>query len=125
MGELDEKFNAILNDPQAMGKIMALARSLGGDGGEEEKDRPEERSVSDGGKVPPMGDIDPRLLQLGMKLMGEYRREDDQKAQLLMALRPFVRESRWEKLDRAVQAARLSRVLRVLFESVGKGERHV
>ncbi len=33
MAELEEKLNAILGDPDAMGQIMALARSLGGGGG--------------------------------------------------------------------------------------------
>ncbi len=30
MGEMEDKLNAILNDPSAMGQIMALAQSLGG-----------------------------------------------------------------------------------------------
>ncbi len=33
MAEFEEKLNAILSDPKAMGQIMSIARALGGDGG--------------------------------------------------------------------------------------------
>ncbi len=40
---------------------------------------------------------------------------------LLNALRPFLKESRLAKLDRAVQISRLARVIRVLFRGMGEG----
>ena len=42
---------------------------------------------------------------------------------LLNALRPFLKESRLAKLDRAVQISRLARVIRVLFRGMGEGGR--
>ena len=85
----------------------------------------EEPQTGSRGEAPPdlfsaLGDIDPRMLQMGMRVLREYQSGDDKKTALLHALRPFVREERWEKLDRAIQIAKLSRVIRVLFDTMGK-----
>ena len=67
-----------------------------------------------------LGDIDPRIIQMGMSLIHEYRSDIGRSATLLRALRPFVREKRYARIDRAVQAARLSRVIRVLIDAMRK-----
>ena len=59
-------------------------------------------------------------MQIGMRVLAEYQREDDKKTALLTALRPFVKEERYDKLDRAIQIARLSRVIRVALEELGR-----
>ena len=66
--------------------------------------------------------IDPRLLSLGMKVWQEYQRGDDRNTALLTALRPFVREERWARLDKAMQLARMARVIRMALGAFGKGE---
>ena len=69
-----------------------------------------------------LGSLDPRMVQMGMRLLKEYRTGDDRNAALLAALRPFLRKERYARLDRAIQIARLSRVLRVAFQSLGGKE---
>lgn len=128
MGELDEKLNAILGDPQAMGQIMALARSLGGQGGAEAGKEAPEREPEQHSQEPPLfspEELDPRLLQMGMRVLREYQREDERKTALLTALRPFVKEERYANLDRAIQIARLSRLIRAALEELGRGEGRV
>ena len=137
MSSLEDKLNAILGNQEAMGQIMALAQSLGGqeeqqnarteqeEGWEPVETWEEERKLqtqpSDFGAL--LGNIDPKMMQLGMRLLQEYNRTDDRNAALLAALRPFVKEARFAKVDRAIQIARLSRVIRVLFDTVKeKGE---
>lgn len=126
MGELDEKLNAILGNPEAMGQIMALANSLGGSGGgnKEEKEQEPVQSCPGGQDSSELfsafGEIDPRMLQMGMKVLREYREGEDKKTALICALRPFVREERWETLDRAIRIAKLSRVIRVVIDAMGK-----
>lgn len=133
MGELDEKLNAILGNQEAMGQIMALARSLGASGAlggqegaaeqAEQHPAPAQPPAQQADPLSALGELDPRLLQIGMRVLQEYQRGDDQKTALLSALRPFVREERYAKLDRAIQIARLSRVIRVLFDVMrGEGE---
>lgn len=124
MEDFEEKLNTILSSPETMGQIMELANSLSG-GGEE---KPESGTA---GEVAPLGEvsallqgIDSAALQKLMALWGEYRRGGDEKTRLLEAMKPFLRQERQEKLDKAVQIARISRVIRAAIEQF-RGEGHV
>ena len=118
--------NAILGNKEAMGQIMALAQSLGkqSSSDQEEKDtapEPAEDAPPDLSQL--MGNLDPKMVQLGMRLMREYQQDDGQNTALLQALRPYLREERRGRLDKAVQIAKMSRLLRVALGSLGgKGE---
>lgn len=112
MADFEEKLERILNDPQAMSQIMSLAQSLGASSG------PGESPPAD--PTPPAADAssppDPRLLSGLTTLLSQYNRGDDEKAALLRALRPFVREERYAGLDRAIRITRLSRIARMALE---------
>lgn len=133
MSGFEDKLNAILGNREAMGQIMALAQSLGGQ--EEQASQTEvegdgyvpvweaqEQVPSTAEKLPDLnavlGNIDPQMMRMGMRLLQEYNRGDDRNAALLTALRPFVKEERFARVDRAIQIARLSRVIRVLFDTM-------
>ena len=154
MAEFEEKLNAILGDPEAMGQIVSIAKALTGETASsgtspaqepagEAASPPEEAASSpppdlspllgllggsdgDANPLSVLGDLDPRLIQLGMRLISEYNSPADDKTALLAALRPFVKEERFAKVDRAIQAARLARVvraaLRMFRESKEGGE---
>ena len=135
MGEFEEKLNSILGDKEAMGQIMALAQSLGKpappapepeeetrEPGWERTGAPAPESGAGADPQSMLGSLDPRMVQMGMRLLKEYRTGDDRNAALLAALRPFLRKERYARLDRAIQIARLSRVLRVAFQSLGGKE---
>lgn len=132
MEDFEEKLNSILSSPETMGQIMALANSLSGAPAGEEKENassPEERE-----KAPPpaagenplelLKGLEPAMLGRITALYREYARGGDEKTALLQAMRPFLREERREKLEKAVQIARLSRVIRAALEQF-KGERYV
>lgn len=128
--------NAILGNKEAMGQIMALAQSLGkpappapepeeepGEPGRERAGGPDPEDGAGKDPLSILGSLDPRMVQMGMRLLKEYRAGDDRNTALLAALRPFLRKERYARLDRAIQIARLSRVLRVAFQSLsGKEE---
>ena len=57
-----------------------------------------------------LGQLDPRWVNLGVRLLGEYSRTDDKKAALLEALKPFLKPERRARVDQAARLARLSRV---------------
>ena len=140
MSDFEEKLNAILSDPDAMAQVMNLAQSLNL-GGAPQEDRPptaESQAPDTGQESAPtegaspfsglndlLGQIDPSMIQRLLPLIGELRggEEQDRRLQLLNALRPFLKESRLAKLDRAVQISRLARVIRVLFCGMGEGGR--
>lgn len=128
MSGFEDKLNAILGNQEAMGQIMALAQSLGRQEEtqspqvQQEEDYVPVESQSSAQSLPDLGGmldgIDPRMMQMGMRLLQEYNRADDRNTALLAALRPFVKEERFAKVDRAIQIARLSRVVRVLFDTM-------
>jgi hypothetical protein len=131
--DFEEKLNSILSSPETMGQIMALANSLSG-GGEDSQEShepvqqdtaPETKGNSLGGDLSALlQGMDSGTMQKLMALWGEYRRGEDEKERLLQALKPFLREERQEKLDRAVQIARISRVIRSAIGQF-RGEGHV
>ncbi len=134
MAEFEEKLQAILGDPEAMGQIASLAQALsGGQAGDGAPAAQEGQAAETppagegpapdlsallgalGGGENPLSGLDPQLLQAGLRLFAEYSAADGQKEALLAALRPFVKPERYARLDKAIQIARLARVIRVAF----------
>lgn len=132
MDDFEEKLNSILSSPEAMGQIMALANSISGQPGEGETPEDESASVTGPGPADSGGEnplsflqnLDPSMIQKVMALYGEYNRSNDEKTALLQAMKPFLRKERQVKLDKAVQIARFSRVIRAALEQF-KGDRDV
>ena len=70
-------------------------------------------------------DLDPRLIQIALRVYSEYSAQDNEKAALLSALKPFLRAERLEKMEKAEKIARLSRVVRVAVQLLKEGDGHV
>lgn len=65
------------------------------------------------GMLGALGGLDMNTLSAAAGLIGQFTDGgDDKRAALLTALRPFVREERYAKLDKAIQIAKLSRLIR-------------
>ena len=144
MAEFEDKLNSILGNPEAMGQIVNIAKALTAGGGDSSapatpKSPPIEAEYVpvEGGEGAPsaeptfdfsdsplsaLGDIDPRLIGTAMRLFSEYSSTDDRKTALLEALKPFLKEERLAKIDKAVQIAKLSRVIRVAFQMFKGGD---
>ncbi|MBU5434530.1 hypothetical protein [Pseudoflavonifractor sp. MSJ-37] len=67
-----------------------------------------------------LGGLDPALVERALRILSGYRAGDDRKAALLTALKPFLKEERQAKIDRAVAIARLSRLVRAALQLFGK-----
>lgn len=61
-------------------------------------------------------DIDPKLIQIVLRVYTEYSAQDNEKAALLAALKPFLRQERLEKMEKAEKVARLSRLVRLAVQ---------
>ena len=134
-----EKLNAILADPDAMGKILSLAQSLEGEpspdpqNSAEQAETPPRPSADQESPTPDLSgllstltggtgeSLDPRLLSLAGRLLAEWNRPDDRKTALLAALRPYVKPERYAKVDRAIQIAKFSRLIRVALSALREG----
>lgn len=110
MAEFDEQLNNILSNPNAMSQIMQLAQSLSG--GQERPTAPPPPQAKQ--SSPPdllsslTGGIDPKLMARLLPLIQEIGSQQDSNARaLLYALRPYLKEERQEKVERALQLARL------------------
>ncbi|WP_297209328.1 hypothetical protein [uncultured Flavonifractor sp.] len=113
MAELEEKLNAILNDPQAMGQILSAAKALSGQAPDGAGEAGESAPAGDGGDpLSALGQLDPKLVQAGLRLLSDYTGGDDRRTALLEALKPFLRPERQGKVEQAVRIAKLARVIR-------------
>ena len=65
------------------------------------------------------------MIQAGMEVLRQIQGTEDRSAALLNALRPFLREERRARLDRALQIVRITKVVRVVLGTLGgkEGER--
>ena len=131
MAEFDEKLNSILSDPSAMSQIMQLAQSLGGGapGAQQPAPPPQQPTAPPPpgwGPPPPQtpppppmggggdllssltGGLDPKLLSRLLPVIQELGGQRDSNARnLLYALRPYLKRDRQDKIERALQLARL------------------
>lgn len=125
MAEFDEKLNALLSNPDSMAQIMRLAQSLSGDteggsGQESQQHHQQEHHQQEHQhhQEPPQssadllssltGGVDPKLLMRLLPLVQELGGQRDSNARaLLYALRPYLKPERQEKVERALQLARL------------------
>ena len=128
MSEFEDKLQSILGNPEAMGQIMSIAQAITGNKeGENAPADPAEPALPAAVEAPGspfslLSDLDPRLLQMGARLLSEYNSTDDRRTALLSALRPFVKEERYAKVEKAIQIAKLSRVIRVALDVFRKGD---
>ena len=109
MDDLSAKLSGILNDPEAMKEIAALASTLGVDAQGVHKE-PEPSPPP-----PPQKDSASALSMMSslMPMLGTLR-ADDETTRLLDAVRPFLSEERRQKLDRAKRLIQMMRLLPLL-----------
>ena len=109
MSELEDRISSVLNDPEQLARISAMAQKLmGGEasGGEKASASP----LPDGAGLPG--------LDLGALLKGGLGAKSRQ-LQALEALAPCLDETRRQKLRRAIGAARVFGLLRSSLASEG------
>ena len=119
MAEFDDKLNSLLSNPDAMSQIMQLAQSLSGETASAapppvQPAHPPAQPAPPSGTSPSgllsalTGGGDPSLLMKLLPLIQELGSGQDSPARaLLYALRPYLKPERQEKVERALQLARL------------------
>ena len=102
MDDLQTRMGAILNDPEMMKKISAMAQSLSA--------TPEPQPQ----QQPAIPNIDPGMLQKLAGFAGQTGIDNNQK-NLLHALNPYLSSERISKLERAMRAASMARMASVFL----------
>lgn len=95
MDDMSAKIEALLNQPDAMEKLSQAAQSLFGADGGSPAEKPAEG----------LPDVDIGAI---MNIMGKLNHMgDDQRARLLLALKPHLSEQRQARVDTAVKLLKL------------------
>ena len=106
MSEMEDKLNSVLNNPQMMQQIMAMAQSMSAQS--QKEDSPP--------KVDAMPEIDLSMLQKLSGLAGQSSIDKNQRS-LLHALGPYLSRERIGKLEKAMRAAKMARMASSLMGS--------
>ncbi len=75
-----------------------------------------------GGGFQGLQNIDPRFLSMIMKILGEFSSNDDKNVLLLQSLKPYLKNERHMKIDKAMQIVRLTKTIRTVFETLNGGD---
>lgn len=121
MDDLSGKISELLSDPDTMEQIMNLTGMLSGgsnvnDGKSVSKEpalpppKPEQKEES---SLPALSPDTMQTVMRIMPLLGKMNQEDDT-SRLLKSLRPFLGESRRNKLDEATKILQLLKILPVI-----------
>lgn len=110
-GSLEQAIGAVLQDPQQLQKILALAQSLGLSPPEAPAAPPPPPEPPKPAAAAPSAEQAPEDRGSALRaLLQQAGRLDRRQENLLNALKPFLKPERREKVDRAMQAARISRL---------------
>ena len=112
-GDIGQLLQSVLSDPQQMEKLTAMAQSLMG--GESAVTPPTPASGPPSVSAPPP---EAKLLSAVTGMLGQ-KGEQSRSAALLSAMRPYMRPEKQEKLDRAMQIARMVRVAGAVMREWG------
>lgn len=104
MEDMDSKLNALLNDPEAMSRIISLAQQLSGaNAPPSPPPKPDPPPQED-----PSGSFDPMMLLKLLPILQELRQDSNsQTMQFLSALRPYLKPEKQPKVERAAKLAHL------------------
>ena len=130
MSELEDRISGILSNPEEMERITNIAKSIMGGEAQEASGSGEENAGGvnlggmnlggmDLGGLLPDG-IDPKIIASLGRLMSSAGGGDEKHA-LLGAMKPYMSLKRREKMERALQIARLSRLAGAAFAEFGGG----
>lgn len=100
MDQMEDKLGEILNNPQLMGQIMRMAQSLG---------QSQQTSPPPGEEPKNLPNFDPAMLQQLSSMASQAGVDGNQRA-LLRALNPYLSHRKVEKLEKAMQAAKMARM---------------
>ena len=124
MSEFDEKLNALLSDPDRMAQIMHMAQTLSGTAAPTQQEsppppppQPQAAPAFNGDILSSLtGGLDPKLLMRLLPVIQELGSDSSSGARtLLYALRPYLKQERQARIERALQLAKLLHIGKKLF----------
>lgn len=111
MDDLSEKLAGLLNDPDTMDRVRKMAENILG--GEPESPAPQSNALENIGSM-----LGANEMQTIISIISRLNnRGEDNRTQLLTALKPHLSEPRREKVDTAIKILKLIELLPLLKDS--------
>ncbi len=111
MSELEDKLNSLLSDPAGMAQVVQLAQQLSGSMGSQQPQPPPspppESPPNAGGVGSLLGGLDMQTIARFLPMLQALTADQSHSTQLLNALKPYLKEEKQAKVERAARLARL------------------
>lgn len=112
MSELQDKLNSLLSDPAGMAQVVQLAQQLSSTMEPSAAPTPQSGAPHPGPPTPPPSTALPGGIDLGtvsrfLPMLQALSSDQSHSMQLLNALRPYLKEEKQGKVERAARLARL------------------
>ncbi|MGN1024784.1 MAG: hypothetical protein ACI4P4_00125 [Faecousia sp.] len=121
MEGMEEKLEAILENPQLMQQIMQLAQSVNAPNPSQSREPPKKEEPPPKASLPDPdtgAGLDPAMLVKLAGIAGKSNIDSNQKA-LLRALTPYLSRDRVAKLEKAMRAAKIASMASAFLNSGG------
>lgn len=115
-GDIGAMLESVLSDPKQMEKIAEMAKGLMGEEPSHRESKPEHMAPERAGGH----EIDAGMLSVLGGMFGG-KEPQTRSAALLMAMRPYMRPEKQEKLDRAMKIARIVHIAGIVMKEYGGG----
>lgn len=133
MSEFEERLQKILSSPEDMERIIGIARTIAASAGssgagaqQESTEAPSGPSTPSGGPdvdslTAMIGNIDPSMFRLLTRVLGAMNSGGHDKAELFNSIKPYLREDRRQKIDKALSIAKVARLARAALSELSEG----
>ena len=124
MDELERALRAVLDDPAPLQELRELAGSMGFSVPQTQPEgapAPKPPEPAPAPKPEPAQAVfQQQLPEPAAAMLRQAEKTDKKQEALLLALKPFLRKERQEKIDRALHAARLASLARLALKNRGR-----
>ena len=116
MSELEERLNSVLNDPEQLGKLTQMAKSLMG--GDSMPAMLQQEAVAAQSGFPDLGiDLDMLTKVSSMMMSGDGK--SSRHRVLLEAMAPYLAEKRRRRMEQALKMAKMAKLAKIAFAEFG------
>lgn len=118
MDDLSERLAAVLNDPKMLSELQNMAKGFLGGSDSENIDAADKKEAPDFNSFFADGDIDPIQMANILNIIQQIKAsKNDDRSNLLLALKPHLSAPRQEKVDTALKLLKIIDILPLLKNS--------
>lgn len=124
MSEIFSKFSSMINEGNIPDEMKGILSSISSGNGSESGNNSSNNSRNDGSSSDNSSSpsIDFETIMKMKSIMEKMNTKDDPRANLLLSLKPYLKDSRKEKVDQYIKLFGMSKVLEVFNNSGGEAK---